>query len=269
MGGSPVKNAYGKYQSVIISALSRERAAEKARELAAGILCTSEGNRPCGRCAACGKVARNTHPDVVFVNRLPDAKGSLKSGITVDQIREISADAYILPNEADRKVYIISEAEKMNVSAQNAALKLLEEPPNGAVLLLCTENPSALLPTVRSRCTEINVNGDRDGSGEEAEETASEYLRLLAANDRAGLVAFCFKNDNMTGDRFLDFICCVREQVTDMLCGRRDDEAMDSVMLTAAAELAEKCIRYRQYNVSVKMLFGTLAAGTPQKGNKQ
>ena len=157
----------------------------------------------------------------------------------------------------------------MNVSAQNAALKLLEEPPNGAVLFLCTEHPSALLPTVRSRCAEIIVNGERDGSGEEAEETASEYLRLLAANDRAGLVAFCFKNENMTGDRFLDFICSVREQVTDMLCGRRDDEAMDSVMLTAAAELAEKCIRYRQYNVSVKMLFGTLAAGTPRKGNKQ
>ena len=84
------------------------------------------------------------------VESLPDSKGNLKRDITVDQIREISADAYILPNEADRKVYIINEAEKMNLSAQNASLKLLEEPPNGAVLLLCTDNPSALLPTVRS-----------------------------------------------------------------------------------------------------------------------
>lgn len=268
MEGSSVKSAYGKYQSVIISAQSLGRASEKARELAAGILCMGEGNRPCGKCAACAKVARNTHPDVIFVNRMTDAKGSLKSGISVDQIREISADAYILPNEADRKVYIISEAEKMNVSAQNAALKLLEEPPNGAVLLLCTDNPSSLLPTVRSRCTEIYVNGNREDCSGEAEETAAEYMRLLTSNDRAELVAFCFRNENMTGDRFLDFIYCVREQVTDMLCGRRANEGMDRAALAEIAGLAEKCIRYRQANVSVKMLFAMLAAASPAKSKQ-
>ena len=265
MADSSDKNAYGKYQSVIISALSAEKASEKARELAAGILCTGEGQRPCGKCASCGKIARNTHPDVVFVNRLTDSKGSPKRDITVDQIREVSADAYILPNEADRKIYIINEAEKMNLSAQNASLKLLEEPPNGAVLLLCTDNPSALLPTVRSRCTEINVNGEREGGRDEAEEMAENYLKLVADQDRAELIAFGFRNENITGDEFLEFMYCVREKVTDMLCGRRDDQGMDHGMLTGLAELAEKCIRYRKANVSIKMLFGTLAAGAPKR----
>ncbi len=259
------KNAYGKYQSVIISALSAGKASEKARQLAAGILCTGDGERPCGKCAACGKIARNTHPDVIFINRLTDSKGNLKRDITVDQIREISADAYILPNEADRKIYIINEAEKMNLSAQNASLKLLEEPPNGAVLLLCTDNPSALLPTVRSRCTEVNVNGERDAGRDEAEEMAESYIRLVADQDRLELVAFCFKNENITGDEFLEFMYSLREKITDMLCGRRADEGMDRGMLTELSELIEKCIRYRKANVSIKMLFGTLAAGAPKK----
>ena len=265
MAASSDTNAYGKYQSVIISALSQEKASEKARQLAAGILCTGEGKRPCGKCASCGKIARNTHPDLIFVSRLPDSKGNLKRDITVDQIREISADAYILPNEADRKVYIINEAEKMNLSAQNASLKLLEEPPNGAVLLLCTDNPSALLPTVRSRCTEINVNGERENGRGETEELAESYLKMVAAQDRAELVAFSFKNEGIAGDAFLDFIYSVREMVTDMLCGRRDNMKMDHAMLTALAELAEKCLRYRKANVSIKMLLGTLAAGAPRK----
>lgn len=269
MTDSPDKNAYGKYQSVIISALSAERAAATARELAAGILCTGEGKRPCGRCASCGKISRNTHPDVVFVSRLSDSKGSLKRDITVDQIRAMSADAYVLPNEADRKVYIILEAEKMNLSAQNAALKLLEEPPNGAVLLLCTDNPSALLPTVRSRCTELNVNGERDGDRDETEELAESYIRLVAEQDRAELVAFCFQNENISGEEFLEMLYCVREKVTDMLCGRREDMGMDRRMLMKLAELTEKCIRYRKANGSVKMLFGTLAAGAPRKEQQE
>ncbi len=266
MEGSSGKNIYGRVQSVIISSLSKESASGTAQRIAAEILCTSAGEKPCGKCPACGKIARNTHPDVIFVSRLTDPKGNLKRDITVDQIREISADAYILPNEADRKVYIISEAEKMNTSAQNAALKLLEEPPNGAVLLLCTENPSALLPTVRSRCTEINVNGERDDGREETDELAGTYLHLLAAGDRADLLAFCFKNENMTAESFLDLMARVRERVTDMLCGRIDDDGMEREMLIQTAELTEKCIRYRQANVSVKLLFGTLAAGSPKKG---
>ena len=84
MAGSSDKNAYGQYQSVIISAVSREKASDTAREIAAGIMCTSEGKKPCGNCAACGKVSRNTHPDVIFVNRLPDSKGGTKKEITVD-----------------------------------------------------------------------------------------------------------------------------------------------------------------------------------------
>jgi DNA polymerase-3 subunit delta' len=175
MAASSDKNAYGKYQSVIISALSQEKAAERARELAAGILCTGDGKRPCGKCASCGKIARNTHPDLILVSRLPDSKGNLKRDITVDQIREVCADAYILPNEADRKVYIINEAEKMNVQAQNALLKTLEEPPEYAVIIILTTNVDALLPTILSRCVVLNMKPVDD---EKVKEFLMEYVQV-------------------------------------------------------------------------------------------
>ena len=71
------------------------------------------------------------------------------------QVRALRADAYIRPNEAERKVYILENAQTMNASAQNAMLKLLEEGPAYAAFLLLTDNAAALLPTVRSRCEHL------------------------------------------------------------------------------------------------------------------
>ena len=136
----------------LISAPDMQAALAQVGELAAAAVCTGGGKKPCHQCRACHKVAENIHPDVITIARLEDDKGRPKREIGVDQIRQLSADACVMPNEAARKVYIIREAETMNIPAQNAALKLLEEPPLGALFLLCTTNASQLLPTVRSRC---------------------------------------------------------------------------------------------------------------------
>ena len=133
----------------LVSAASREDALREAKRLAAAAVCSGRGPKPCGACRDCRKALSGVHPDIILVGRLTDDKGKQKAQITVDQIRALSADAVVLPNEAERKVYILDEAETMNAAAQNAALKLLEEPPAGAVFLLCTVNPMLLLPTRR------------------------------------------------------------------------------------------------------------------------
>ena len=125
-----------------------------ARLLCAAMVCTApQGERPCGRCAPCKKVFGGIHPDV---NTLAGS-GEGKS-ITVDQIRSLRADAYVRPNEGERKVYILEGAEQMNASAQNAMLKLLEEGPAYAAFLLLAENGSGILQTVRSRCEELSLS---------------------------------------------------------------------------------------------------------------
>ena len=112
---------------------------------------------PCESCAHCGKAARHIHPDISTIGRLDD-----KLIISVDQIRALRQDAYIIPNEAEQKAYIVTDADLMNINAQNAFLQILEEPPAHAVFILCTDNPAALLPTVRSRCVELKSQASDD-----------------------------------------------------------------------------------------------------------
>ena len=121
-----------------------------ARLLCATLVCTGAGERPCRNCTPCRKVQQGIHPDVRWV-------GDDGKDITVGQVRALRSDAYIRPNEAQRKVYVIENAQTMNASAQNAMLKLLEDGPAYAVFFLLAENGSALLPTVRSRCETLEL----------------------------------------------------------------------------------------------------------------
>ncbi len=121
-----------------------------ARLLGAAILCQGE-HKPCGACDPCRKVLRNTHPDFITVDD-PE-----KKTVPVDLIRKAREDVYIRPNEAQRKIYLFPRGQDMRVEAQNALLKILEEPPAYGVFILLTDNPEKLLPTVRSRCTLLQL----------------------------------------------------------------------------------------------------------------
>ena len=141
-----------------------------AGRLAAVAICgAAEGTKPCMSCEHCRKLSGGIHPDVIYVGRLQK-----KREILVEQIREIKRDVILLPNEAERKVYLVNDADTMNISAQNAFLQMLEEPPTYAMFILVTENPTALLPTIRSRCIRLgaaviennadskDINGSKD-----------------------------------------------------------------------------------------------------------
>lgn len=122
-----------------------------AHLLSAAILC--EGTEPpCMTCHACRRVLEDIHPDVIWV------EDKDKKTVTVDLMRQARADAFIRPNEAAYKIYVIPRAQDMRLEAQNALLKILEEPPEYAVFLLLTDNPNKMLPTIRSRCTALNLN---------------------------------------------------------------------------------------------------------------
>ena len=120
-----------------------------ANLLAAAILCGKE-SAPCGHCTPCRKVFDGNHPDFITVVD-PEHKN-----IAVKIVREIRDDMFIVPNEAEHKIYLF--AQDMGIEGQNALLKVLEEPPKYGVFLLLTDNPEKILPTVRSRCTELALS---------------------------------------------------------------------------------------------------------------
>lgn len=119
-----------------------------AKLLAAALMCTGE-EKPCGGCEGCRKVLGDVHPDFITVDD-PE-----KKTVPVDLIRQARADIYVQPNEGQRKIYLFPRGQDMGIPGQNALLKILEEPPSYGVFLLLTDNPERLLPTVRSRCTEL------------------------------------------------------------------------------------------------------------------
>ncbi len=119
-----------------------------ARLLAAAALCQG-GEKPCLRCNACRKAMGDTHPDVITVTD-PEHKA-----VAVKIIREVRDSVFVRPNEGEKKVYIFPQ--ELGIEGQNALLKILEEPPAYGVFLLLSTNPESLLPTIRSRCTELSV----------------------------------------------------------------------------------------------------------------
>lgn len=115
---------------------------------ARALVCQNNGAKPCGTCPACIKSARAAHPDIIHIRRS-------KASIGVDEIRALKQDAYLRPNDGEKKVYLIHEADSMTQEAQDALLKILEEPPAFTVFLLLCYNEKSMLETVRSRCVRL------------------------------------------------------------------------------------------------------------------
>lgn len=125
-----------------------------AREIALNLFCRSEGERPCRSCPQCSKVLKGFHPDIYEYS----APGTPRS-FHIATVREVREDIIMQPNEADYKVYILGNCQCMGIEAQNAILKILEEPPQYAIFILTTTTKSALLETVLSRSVVISLEG--------------------------------------------------------------------------------------------------------------
>jgi DNA polymerase-3 subunit delta' len=111
------------------------------------LVCLQEQNKPCGACKGCKLFLSGNHPDIIEVRR------NNKKSIGVDEIKSLQKEAIIKPNESNRKIFIIHDAHTMTAQAQNALLKLVEEPQKYLSIILICENTMALLETIISRCS--------------------------------------------------------------------------------------------------------------------
>ena len=227
-----------------------------AEQLAAAWVCTSKGDKPCGACAGCRKALAGIHPDIAWLRPLEG-----KRVITVDQVRALRAGAYIRPNEAARRVYLIDPAQAMNSSAQNAMLKLLEEGPAYAAFALITGNAQALLPTVRSRCELLTLAADEPAPGEcapnpAAQEAARQLAGYILRADRQGLLecAAALESKKWDKDAALALLDETARALHPALPQRPE-------ALLPWLEQIKRLRQAAQYNVGVGHLLGWLAAG--------
>ena len=125
-----------------------------ARQIAQAVLCKGDrGQRPCGLCPSCHKAEKGIHPDIIEMGQ----EALRPMSFHIEEIRQLRQEAFIAPNESDRKIYILHNAQSMTAQAQNALLKILEEPPETVIFILLCENRSALLETVLSRCVTFTL----------------------------------------------------------------------------------------------------------------
>lgn len=144
---------------------------ELALRFAQALFCKVLEDDACGECHDCRRVENLTHPDVKLVR--PDG-----AVFKISQVREIRSEVSLKPYEGERRVFILEECDRMNLPAANALLKVLEEPPPWTVLILLISHPSALPPTVSSRCQVLFA-------GEEVEANLQDELlhRILSIKD--------------------------------------------------------------------------------------
>ena len=154
---------------------SEEKLLKIANELASALVCGRE-NAPCGECADCIKSRKHVHPDIKVVS--PQQK---RKSVNMEECRDMIMDSFILPNEAERKVYIITSAHTLDERVQNSLLKTLEEPPHYAYFILLCMNSSAMLGTVMSRVSAFTVGEGEEGdaAGEKAQQIAEEIVSAL------------------------------------------------------------------------------------------
>ena len=126
---------------------------EASQLFAHTLVCGMKQSAPCRNCPPCLMALSGTHPDIKVIDYEPK-----KKNISVDQIRNLITDAYVKPFENQKKVYILRHGDDITPQAQNALLKILEEPPEYVVFIILTENVNSLLPTIRSRCCYIKFS---------------------------------------------------------------------------------------------------------------
>lgn len=240
-----------------------------ARIIAAAAVCQSE-NAPCGSCRECELIKKDGLSDVLTYK--PDG-----ATFKVDLVRQIRENAFVLPIESKRKVNILLDCDKMNESAQNAFLKILEEPPSFMVFILICRNASVLLTTVRSRCVTLTLKNPEtedaanfilkqtgkpeadirealikshgnvgkalsilDGSESGSKEKAEEFFDACLKNDRFAAVKIMqgFEKDRLGLFSFMDELDLIlKHSLKQIALG---DLKLPRKMLALAAETTEE-----------------------------
>jgi DNA polymerase-3 subunit delta' len=172
-----------------------------AREFAKVLNCPEKSGDSCDKCSSCNRIGQNKHPDIMWVS--PGGKSRV---IKIEQIRKIQDFLSWKPYEGKVKVCVVIDAHTLKIEAGNALLKTLEEPPKNSVLILVTDSPELLLPTIRSRMQGVRFsNLPQNTVAEILEEKIGlekkEAFSLAELSTGSVCKAMNFKDENMSMQR--------------------------------------------------------------------
>jgi len=198
-------------QTVLIEGGTMAERTDFARLIANMIVCQSDGEKPCGKCNACIKCEAHSHPDI-------KEYGEEKERYTfkVELSREIRSDAFVIPNDSDKKVYIIKEAQNMNDSSENALLKIFEEPPYFDYFIMTCSSRSAMLDTVLSRSAVISLGFGEESFDGEVIELCDGIITALCSDSELKLLEKLAELADGK-DLFLPVVHCLKRNLLEAL----------------------------------------------------
>lgn len=236
------------FHSYIVTGADQQCRDEAAMMIAQAGVCT--GQTPlCGVCRNCKKAQEGIHPDI---SHLRPEKGAKE--ITVDAMRAVRAAASVIPNEGTRSVYIIHQADTMNTGAQNAMLKVFEEPPDHALFVLVAENPERLLQTVRSRCQVIYLTPASREDAKESGQGADALLEALLSGSPLDIAKASVPLEKMSRVELSELLVNTRRQLIVKAGSISPDR------LAHLAEILNKADKYLDANVSSGHVSGLIMA---------
>ncbi len=271
-----------------------------ARWLARAAVCEEGQKGPCETCPNCRLSAAGNHPDITVV--VPEDG---KKSITVDQARGLREQAFIRAHMASRRVFLIDRAETLNEQAQNALLKLLEEPPQGVTFILVVSGKTQLLETVVSRCVLLSVSvpsteealdylkqhskksepelraalstaGNRLGraltllgkkAGNKTDLAAEEFLRLVFTGDEYALLKVLqpFEKNRASAETLF---CTLKEEAAGEMRKRLNDKKALALLQELNAELDRSLVLLKT-NINLSLLFSALVCSLKTTERRQ
>ena len=201
--------------------------------IAMQLLCSDKnGSAPCGSCRECSRVQKHIHPDYIIVEKS-------KKSFSIEDVRAVVEDSYTAPNDCDRKVYLFADCDGWSDAAQNATLKITEDPPDSAYFIFTGQSENTFLSTLRSRSMLMAVGNP---SADECAKALSELLPdhstdelLSAAKSTGGNIGRAMAL--IQGDEELLGETSLARDIVDSLA--RGDEYRTAVLLSKAAKTRE------------------------------
>ena len=190
-------------QALIVEGGGSESRRDFAQRLVMNTFCVT--GAACGTCDQCVKIKAGSHPDFFYIG---------DDALKVDRAREIIRQASQKPSEAECQIFVIDNADNMRPEAQNALLKVIEEPQSACFVFLCLSRLS-LLPTVRSRCAVYSLRAEEAEENPEIAEMCSAFP--AAMGDEHSLIMFFSKAADLKRQDFAVFLLCCKKEVHHLL----------------------------------------------------
>ena len=246
--------------TVIIEGDSKPERDSAAVLLAAGAVCKGS-DKPCMSCAPCKKVIEGRHPDVI----IPMPSKTSKTGIiSVKDLREkYISQAIIKPNEADVKIYMFYDADRLlREDSQNTLLKLIEEPPQSLLFIFTVEKAAAMLPTVRSRAHVITLGRTFVPDGEAVEAADGIVDGIVSLYEYDLLLRLSQLSDKARAEQTLTAVSEKLRLALGRLCGvSTEDESakkltrkLDRKSVIALQEVTAEAVAKLRTNINTQLL---------------